>query len=217
MASSDLYHPKTLWMTQGATHLRCSSGAELWIAAGAQLDVRGQVQIASGADLEVASGGEAEIKSNGLLDMESGSSFIALGGARVYMTSGAIFQNAGVVQSTHTASQAILNANGAYILDCTGVFHLNPTRGSRCRIYIDSTKKRYIKGTSETDAVRFGMDSTKRRVLVLANTSALTKRMLPGVEIIGWSTHQAMVHYLATPSSDLSNESVLAVGAATST
>jgi hypothetical protein len=34
MGSSDTYHPKTVWMAQGATHLRCSSGGEIAIAAG---------------------------------------------------------------------------------------------------------------------------------------------------------------------------------------
>jgi len=161
MGSSDTYHPKTIWMTQGATHLRCSSGAEIKIAAGGK------------------------------------------------------FKNKGNTITTGVAQSTTLDPWGTYVLDTSGVYEVNPEKGSLCTIHFQSTAKVLIKGTSEVDAVRF--PSSKRRVLKVWCTSSLTMRSQPGLQIFGFTTHRAYVRVLAMASSDLANESVLAIGWSTTT
>jgi len=161
MSSTDFYHPKTLWMTQGATHLRCSSGAEIKIADGGKL------------------------------------------------------RNTGDPITTGVAQSTTLSAYGTYVLDTSGVYEVNPQKGSLCTIHFQSTAKVLIKGASEVDAVRF--PSSKRRVLKVWCTSSLTVRSQPGLQIFGFSTHRAYVRVMAMASSDLANESLLAIGWSTTT
>ena len=161
MGSSDTYHPKTVWMAQGATHLRCSSGAEIKIADGGKL------------------------------------------------------RNTGDVITTGVAQSTTLSAYGTYVLDTSGVYQINPEKGSLATIHIQSTAKVLFKATSGTHNTRF--PSSKRRVVKVWCTSALTVKRQPAFQVFGFSTDRAYIRTLAIPSSDLSNESVLAFGFSTTT
>ena len=175
--STDTYHPKTVWMTQGATHLRCSSGAEI----------------------KVAEGGTLTIGNN----------------ATVSISSGVNYTDKRKIITTGVAQSTTLDPWGTYVLDTSGVYEVNPTRGSLCTIHIHSTAKILFKGSSEVDAVRF--PSSKRRVLKVWCTTALSLRNQPGFQIFGFTTHRAYIRVLAPVSSDLSNESLIAIGWSTTT
>lgn len=160
MGSSDTYHPKTVWMAQGATHLRCSSGAEIHVAAGGK------------------------------------------------------FVNKRVAVSTGVKNTSTLDPNGWYAIGTSGVYEINPTRGSLCTIFVHTTANAFFKGSSELDAVRF--PTSCHRVIKAKGTTKDNKMNGPGFQIYGFSTHRAYIGGIAGFSSD-AHDTKLIIGFATST
>ena len=143
--STDTYHPKTVWMTQGATHLRCSSGAEIMIGAG--------------GELEIVAGGYLKDRLKAC--------------------------------TTSAAASATLDAWGTYALDTSGVYIVQPERGSVCTLHIHSTAYLFFKASSAVDACRF--PSSKMRCIKVACSTKDQARWGPAIQIRGMTTHRAYV------------------------
>ena len=137
MPSSDTYHPKTVWMAQGATHLRCSSGGEILVAEGGK------------------------------------------------------FKQQGNIHTTGVAQSTTLDPWGTYALDTSGVYEVNPVRGSICTIHLHTTAYIFFKGTTEVSAMRF--PTSKMRCIKAAASSKDCMRWGPAFQIRGFSTGRAYV------------------------
>jgi len=206
MGSSDTHHKATIWLTQGATHLRCSSGSELRIAAGAELDVVGKIDMNSGSTLGIDSGanisvsGSVTMGSNGTIILQSGSTLLVNPGGSISVSSGGYFKNKGPRATTATKNTSTLDPWGFHAINTSGVYEINPKRGSVCTIFMHTTANAFFKGSSALDPVRF--PTSAMRVLKVKGTTKDQKRWGGAFQIIGLTSHRAYVGALSGFSSD---------------
>jgi hypothetical protein len=118
--------------------------------------------------------------------------------ATLTVSSGADFTNKRVGVSTGVKNTSTMDPDGFYAIGSSGVYYVNPVRGSVCRIWVHTTAYAFIRG-SNTD-VRF--PTSKMRCLKVACTTKDQKRWGAGFALYGFSTARAYVGGLAGFSSD---------------
>jgi hypothetical protein len=124
-------------------------------------------------------------------------------GGEIKVAEGGKFKNQGNLHTTGAAQSTELDPWGTYALDTSGVYIINPVRGSICTIHIHSTAKLLFKATSQTYNTRF--PSSNMRVVRAWASTKDAQVFGPGFQIKGFSTVRAYIVGLAGWSSDANN------------
>lgn len=135
-----------------------------------------------------------------------GQRFVGTSGAMLEIGAGAVVRNLNLATSTAGAAQhSTLNPDGLNVLMTSGVYLLNPYRGSHAVIVSYNTENARIKGDPAVDMVHFSLwtstaKTTHPHVISIKCTSQQGKTMGAWLDVYGVSTHYGLAKYMSSSS-----------------
>ncbi len=135
---------------------------------------------------------------------------VSSSGSMIEVGAGGMIRNLNLESGTTAGitQHATLNPDGLTVLATSGVYKLNPYRGSHAVIVSYNTQKSFIKGDPAIDAVHFSLwtstkNSTDPHVISVKCSSQQNKTMGSWLDIYGLSTHYAVTRLTYSTHADL--------------